>query len=84
MPSFGDGKEDQRMIEALTHEITDLIKKSEKKLQRLSAAGPSEDSNVRKNVQVCCFSSCNILCLVLVSFLIDLHSLFMQEHGQLI
>ncbi|OAY42371.1 syntaxin-43 isoform X2 [Manihot esculenta] len=51
MPSFGDGKEDQRMIEALTHEITDLIKKSEKKLQRLSAAGPSEDSNVRKNVQ---------------------------------
>ncbi|KAF2307291.1 hypothetical protein GH714_026130 [Hevea brasiliensis] len=51
MPSFGDGKEDQRMIEALTHEITDLIRKSEKKLQRLSAAGPSEDSNVRKNVQ---------------------------------
>ncbi|KAK2975131.1 hypothetical protein RJ640_013722 [Escallonia rubra] len=51
MPSFGDGKEDQRRIEALTHEITDLLKKSEKKLQRLSASGPSEDSNVRKNVQ---------------------------------
>ncbi|KDP23421.1 hypothetical protein JCGZ_23254 [Jatropha curcas] len=51
MPSFGDGKEDQRMIESLTQEITNLIKKSEKKLQRLSAAGPSEDSNVRKNVQ---------------------------------
>lgn len=57
MPSFGDGKEDQRRIESLTHEITDLLKTSEKKLQRLSATGPSEDSNVRKNVQVCfdCF-----------------------------
>ncbi|KAL5138692.1 Syntaxin-43 [Glycine soja] len=52
MPSFGDGKEDQRAIETLTHEITDLIKKSEKRLRRLSATGPSEDSNVRKNVQV--------------------------------
>lgn len=52
MPSFGDGKEDQHLIEALTQEITGLIKRSEKKLQRLSAAGPSEDSNVRKNVQV--------------------------------
>ncbi|XVE89588.1 hypothetical protein DITRI_Ditri20bG0008000 [Diplodiscus trichospermus] len=51
MPSFGDGKEDQRYIEALTHEITNLLKKSEKRLQKLSAAGPSEDSNVRKNVQ---------------------------------
>ncbi|XP_050225308.1 syntaxin-43 isoform X2 [Mercurialis annua] len=51
MPSFGDGKEDQRLIEGLTHEITDLIRKSEKKLRKLSAAGPSEDSNVRKNVQ---------------------------------
>ncbi|KAK4339705.1 hypothetical protein RND71_041167 [Anisodus tanguticus] len=51
MPSFGDGKEDQRRIETLTHEITDLLKRSEKKLQRLSATGPSEDSNVRKNVQ---------------------------------
>ncbi|XP_070012466.1 tlg2p-like protein a [Nicotiana tabacum] len=51
MPSFGDGKEDQRRIEALTHEITGLLKRSEKKFQRLSAAGPSEDSNVRKNVQ---------------------------------
>lgn len=51
MPSFGDGKEDQRLIEALTQEITGLIRKSEKKLQRLSATGPSEDSNVRKNVQ---------------------------------
>ncbi|KAK4378874.1 hypothetical protein RND71_000736 [Anisodus tanguticus] len=51
MPSFGDGKEDQRRIETLTHEITDLLKRSEKKLQRLSTAGPSEDSNVRKNVQ---------------------------------
>lgn len=51
MPSFGDGKEDQRRIENLTHEITDLIRKSEKRLHRLSAGGPSEDSNVRKNVQ---------------------------------
>ncbi|CAA0834659.1 Syntaxin-43 [Striga hermonthica] len=51
MPSFGDGKEDQRQIEALTQEITDLLRKSEKRLQRLSAAGPSEDSNIRKNVQ---------------------------------
>ncbi|KAB2630236.1 syntaxin-43-like [Pyrus ussuriensis x Pyrus communis] len=51
MPSFGDGKEDQRLIESLTQEITNLIRKSEKTLQRLSAAGPSEDSNVRKNVQ---------------------------------
>lgn len=52
MPSFGDGKEDQHTIETLTHEITDLIKRSEKRLRRLSASGPSEDSNVRKNVQV--------------------------------
>ncbi|KAL2254169.1 UNVERIFIED_CONTAM: Syntaxin-43 [Sesamum indicum] len=51
MPSFGDGKEDQRRIEALTQEITDLLKRSEKRLQRLSASGPSEDSNIRKNVQ---------------------------------
>jgi syntaxin 16 len=51
MPSFGDGKEDQHRIETLTHEITNLLKRSEKKLQRLSAGGPSEDSNVRKNVQ---------------------------------
>ncbi|KAK9919935.1 hypothetical protein M0R45_028508 [Rubus argutus] len=52
MPSFGDGKEDQRLIESLTQEITGLITKSQKRLQILSAAGPSEDSNVRKNVQV--------------------------------
>ncbi|CAD5332789.1 putative target SNARE coiled-coil domain, syntaxin domain-containing protein [Arabidopsis thaliana] len=51
MPSFGDGKEDQHNIESLTQEITFLLKKSEKQLQRLSASGPSEDSNVRKNVQ---------------------------------
>ncbi|KAK3198330.1 hypothetical protein Dsin_021745 [Dipteronia sinensis] len=51
MPSFGDGKEDQRVIESLTHEVTNLLKKSEKRLQQLSAGGPSEDSNVRKNVQ---------------------------------
>lgn len=52
MPSFGDGKDDQRLIESLTQEITDLIKRSEKKLLRLSANERSEDSNVRKNVQV--------------------------------
>lgn len=50
-PSFGDGKEDQRMIEALTQEITGLLRASEKKLHKLSPGGPSEDSNIRKNVQ---------------------------------
>ncbi|GAU18286.1 hypothetical protein TSUD_201740 [Trifolium subterraneum] len=51
MPSFVDGKDKQHAIESLTHEITDLIKRSEKRLRRLAATGPSEDSNVRKNVQ---------------------------------
>ncbi|KAK7396930.1 hypothetical protein VNO78_18093 [Psophocarpus tetragonolobus] len=52
MPSFGDGKEDQRLIETLSQEITSLLRKSEVRLKRLSAAaGSSEDSNVRKNVQ---------------------------------
>ncbi|XP_027350950.1 syntaxin-43-like isoform X3 [Abrus precatorius] len=52
MPSFGDGKEDQRHIETLTQEITSLLRKSEMRLKRFSAAGgSSEDSNVRKNVQ---------------------------------
>lgn len=51
MPSFGDGKEDQHRIETLTHEITDLLKKSEKKLKKLSSGGTSEESNIRKNVQ---------------------------------
>ncbi|GMP87545.1 hypothetical protein CsSME_00039874 [Camellia sinensis var. sinensis] len=51
-PSFGDGKEDQRVINALSLEITDLLRKSEKRLHKLSASGPSEDSNIRKNVQV--------------------------------
>ncbi|KAL6968575.1 hypothetical protein U1Q18_034377 [Sarracenia purpurea var. burkii] len=50
-PSFEDGNEDQRVIEALSLEITDLLRKSEKRLQKLSARGPSEDSNIRKNVQ---------------------------------
>jgi syntaxin 16 len=52
MPSFGDGMDDQRAIEVLTHEITDLLKRSEKRLQKLSMKDSSEDSNVRKNVQV--------------------------------
>lgn len=53
MPSFGDGKDDQRQIETLTREITALLRKSEVRLKKLSAAkGSSEDSNVRKNVQV--------------------------------
>ena len=53
MPSFGDGKDDQRQIETLTREITALLRKSEVRLKRLSAGrGSSEDSNVRKNVQV--------------------------------
>ncbi|KAF3675400.1 Syntaxin-42 [Capsicum annuum] len=50
-PSFGDGREDQHVIEVLTMEITDILRKSEKRLQKLSARGSSEDSNVRKNVQ---------------------------------
>ncbi|GJT14656.1 putative t-SNARE [Tanacetum coccineum] len=52
MPSFGDGKEDQHIIEALTYKVAHLIKKSEKKLRKLSAGGPLEDSTIRKNVQV--------------------------------
>lgn len=52
MPSFGDGKEDQRAIEVLTREITDLLRKSEKRLRKLSSNESSEDSNLRKNVQV--------------------------------
>ncbi|KAJ9552599.1 hypothetical protein OSB04_016644 [Centaurea solstitialis] len=54
MPSFGDGREDQHRIEALTHEITDLLKKSERRLKKLSAGGNSEDSSIRKNVQLLC------------------------------
>lgn len=52
MPSFGDDKEDQHAIKLLTYEITDVLKRSEKRLQKLSSSDPSEDSNVRKNVQV--------------------------------
>lgn len=51
MPSFEDGREDQRRIEGLTLEITDILRRSEKRLKELSARGPSEDSGVRKNVQ---------------------------------
>ncbi|XP_064942196.1 syntaxin-43 isoform X2 [Musa acuminata AAA Group] len=51
MPSFGDDKEDQHAIKLLTYEITDVLKRSEKRLQKLSSSDPSEDSNVRKNVQ---------------------------------
>lgn len=50
-PSFGDGKKDQYMIEELTQEITALLRKSEKKLKKLSDGGPSEVSSIRKNVQ---------------------------------
>lgn len=52
MPSFEDGRDDHHTIEVLTQEITDLLKRSEKRLQKLSSSDPSEDSNVRKNVQV--------------------------------
>ncbi|XP_048336306.1 syntaxin-43 isoform X4 [Ziziphus jujuba] len=51
MPSFGDGNEEQHTIEALTREITELLRRSEKRLQKFPANGSSEDSNVRKNVQ---------------------------------
>lgn len=54
MPTFGDNKGDQRVVEMITHEITDLLRKSEKRLHNLSSrgGGPSEESNLRKNVQV--------------------------------
>jgi syntaxin 16 len=53
MPSFGDGKDDQHQIETLTREITALLRKSEVRLKKLSAGrGSSEESNVKKNVQV--------------------------------
>lgn len=53
MPTFGDNKGDQRVVEMITHEITDLLRKSEKRLHNLSTrGGPSEESNLRKNVQV--------------------------------
>ncbi|CAH8322693.1 unnamed protein product [Eruca vesicaria subsp. sativa] len=52
MPTFGDNRGDQRVVEMLTHEITDLLRKSEKRLHNLSTrGGPSEESNLRKNVQ---------------------------------
>ncbi|KAL8143020.1 hypothetical protein V2J09_016052 [Rumex salicifolius] len=51
MPSFGDGRDDQHLIEAVTREITDLLRKSEKRLKVLSTSEPSEDSNIRINVQ---------------------------------
>lgn len=49
---FVDAREDQHTIEVLTQEITDLLKRSEKRLQKLSSSDSSEDSNLRKNVQV--------------------------------
>lgn len=52
MPSFMDGTEDQHAVEMLTQEVTNLLRRSEKRLQNLSASGASEDSNVKKNVQV--------------------------------
>ncbi|KAL1225177.1 Syntaxin-42 [Cardamine amara subsp. amara] len=51
MPTFGDNKGIQRVVEMLTHDITDLLRNSEKRLQKLSTRGPSEESNLRKNVQ---------------------------------
>lgn len=51
MPSFADSREDHHAIEVLTHGITDLLRKSEKRLQNMSSSEHSEDSNVRKNVQ---------------------------------
>ncbi|KAJ8623300.1 hypothetical protein MRB53_031829 [Persea americana] len=48
---FVDAREDQHTIEILTQEITDLLKRSEKRLQKLSSSDSSEDSNLRKNVQ---------------------------------
>ncbi|KAF3436500.1 hypothetical protein FNV43_RR23592 [Rhamnella rubrinervis] len=50
-PSFGEDSEEQHTIATLTHEITDLLRRSEKILQKFSADESSEDYNVRKNVQ---------------------------------
>lgn len=57
MPSFEDGREDQRQIEGLTLDITDLLRRSEKRLKELSVRDLSEDSGVRKNVQVGIYTS---------------------------
>uniref|UniRef100_A0A1J3F4B8 Syntaxin-42 n=3 Tax=Noccaea caerulescens TaxID=107243 RepID=A0A1J3F4B8_NOCCA len=51
MPTFGDNKGIHRAVEMLTHEITHLLRNSENRLQKLSTRGPSEESNLRKNVQ---------------------------------
>lgn len=51
-PNFRDGNKEQRTIATLSHEITDLLRKSEKILPKFSADESSEDSNIRKNVQV--------------------------------
>ncbi|XP_023636828.1 syntaxin-42 isoform X3 [Capsella rubella] len=51
MPTFGDNKGIQREVEMLIHDITDLLRNSEKRLQKLSTRGLSEESNLRKNVQ---------------------------------
>lgn len=63
-PSFGDGKKDQYKIEELTQEITALLRMSEKKLKKLSDGGPSEESSIRKNVQVRLFWSGGSLCIL--------------------
>jgi hypothetical protein len=39
-------------LEMATQDITSLLKRSEKRLMELASNVPSEDSNVRKNVQV--------------------------------
>jgi syntaxin 16 len=36
VPSFGDGRDDHQAIEVLTHAITCLLKRSKKRLQKLS------------------------------------------------
>nr|AIX10970.1 syntaxin [Albuca bracteata] len=51
MPTFGDSRQDHHAIEVLTHEITSLLRSSEKRLKKLSSNEHSEDSNVRRNVQ---------------------------------
>ena len=50
MPSFGDENEDQRAIEVLTKEITNLLRNSKKRLRKLSSNESFEDSNLRKNI----------------------------------
>lgn len=51
-PDWVDVSEEVSSNIQRAQEITTLLRKSEKKLKKLSDGGPSEDSSIRKNVQV--------------------------------